>query len=49
MTRSQKLFVKDIMDSIEAIEKFIAGLDYKGFINDDKTISSTRSLKKNIF
>jgi uncharacterized protein with HEPN domain len=40
MIRSQKLFVKDIIDSIEDIEKFIEGLDYEGFVKDDKTISA---------
>ena len=40
MKRNHKLFVKDILDSIEKIEEFIGNMDFKNFIEDDKTRSA---------
>ena len=35
--RDWKLFIIDILERIERIEKYIAGLSYDDFIKDDKT------------
>lgn len=35
--RSWKLFIIDILESIEKIENYIAGLSYEEFLNDTKT------------
>jgi uncharacterized protein with HEPN domain len=40
MKRNHRLFVKDILDSIEKIEEFIGNMDFKKFIEDDKTKSA---------
>jgi len=40
MKRNHKLFVKDILDSIEKIEEFVGNMDFKKFIEDDKTKSA---------
>jgi len=40
MKRNHRLFVKDILDSIEKIEEFIGNMDFKKFIEDDKTRSA---------
>jgi uncharacterized protein with HEPN domain len=40
MKRNHKLFVKDILDSIEKIEEFVGNMDFKNFIEDDKTKSA---------
>lgn len=40
MKRNHKLFVKDILDSIEKIEEFLGNMDFKKFIEDDKTKSA---------
>ena len=40
MKRNHKLFVKDILDAIEKIEEFIGNMDFKKFIEDDKTKSA---------
>lgn len=39
--RSQELFLLDILESIEAIESFVVGLDMKAFEMDRKTYSAT--------
>lgn len=38
--RDVKLYVKDILKAIEAIEKFVEGMDFESFRNDDKTSSA---------
>jgi uncharacterized protein with HEPN domain len=38
--RSRKLFLCDIIESIEYIDKFIEGLTYDSFITDEKTKSA---------
>lgn len=38
--RDQRLYLKDILLSIEAIEKFVDGLSYEDFEKDDKTSSA---------
>jgi uncharacterized protein with HEPN domain len=40
MTREYTLFVKDILDAIKAIEKFVGRLNYKEFLKDEKTKSA---------
>lgn len=39
--RSDRLYLDDIMDSIQAIETYIESMDYKHFINDRKTYTAT--------
>jgi len=38
--RDYRLYVKDILDSAEAIEKFVEGMDFEKFKADDKTTSA---------
>lgn len=40
MTREHTLFVKDILDAIKAIDKFVGKLSYKAFLKDEKTKSA---------
>ena len=40
MTRDHTLFVKDILDAIKAIEKFIGNSNYKDFLKDERTKSA---------
>lgn len=40
MKRDHKIYLKDIIDSMESIEKFVTGLDLEKFKEDDKTISA---------
>ena len=40
-SRSDSVYLNDMFDSINAIEQFIAGLDYEKFVNDRKTYSAT--------
>lgn len=34
------LYLKDIIDAMEAIETFVEGMSFEDFINDDKTVSA---------
>ena len=36
--RSYTDFLDDMIDAVDKAEKFIAGLDYDGFISDDKSV-----------
>lgn len=38
--RDYTLYLKDILVAIDSIEKFIAGMDLKTFLADDKTTSA---------
>ena len=38
--RDHRLYVKDILDSAEAIENFVEGMDFEKFKADDKTTSA---------
>jgi uncharacterized protein with HEPN domain len=40
MTRDYKLFVKDVLDAINDIERFILNLGYSDFLKDEKTKSA---------
>lgn len=37
MSRSTKLYLQDIKNSVQKILRFTAGLDYTGFVADEKT------------
>lgn len=39
--RSQKLYLADIMESIQAIESFVVDTDFKTFAGDRKTFAAT--------
>lgn len=39
--RSDRLYLDDIMDSIQAIETYIESMDYEHFVNDRKTYTAT--------
>jgi uncharacterized protein with HEPN domain len=38
--RDPKLYIKDIIDAMETLEKFIEGMDFEEFRGDDKTTSA---------
>jgi len=38
--RDYRLYVQDILDSAEAIENFVEGMDFETFKTDDKTTSA---------
>lgn len=38
--RDLKLYIKDILNAIDSIEKFVEGMKYEDFIKDDKTTSA---------
>ena len=38
--RDHKLYMKDIIEAMESIERFIEDMDFDDFIQDDKTISA---------
>lgn len=38
--RNHKLYLKDILNAFEAIEKFVEGMDFEEFKRDDKTSSA---------
>lgn len=40
MKRSVKLYIKDILDTIESIEKFVEGITFEESCEDDKTSSA---------
>lgn len=40
MKRNNKLYIKDILDSILKIKEFVGNMDYNEFIYDDKTSSA---------
>ncbi len=39
MKRDYGLYLKDILECIDRIEEFIAGIDFDQFVEDDKTTS----------
>ena len=46
--RDTSLYVKDILDAIESIEKFTVGMEYEAFLDDDKSLSAViRKLEMN--
>lgn len=38
--RDYRLYLKDISDAMDSIEKFVEGMDFDEFIRDDKTTSA---------
>ncbi len=40
MKRDYKLYLSDIFDAIESIEKFVRGMKFERFEKDDKTVSA---------
>lgn len=40
MKKHYSLFLRDIIEAMEAIEKFIEGMSFENFIQDDKTSSA---------
>lgn len=38
--RDYKLYIKDILEAIESIEKFVKGMSFDKFIKDDKISSA---------
>lgn len=38
--KDYSLYLKDILNAIESIEEFTAGMDYDAFVADDKTMSA---------
>lgn len=38
--KDYKIFIKDILQSIKAIEGFVEGMSYEQFVYDDKTASA---------
>jgi len=40
LKRDYTLYLKDILDCIDKIDEFIAGMDYNQFVSDDKTSSA---------
>lgn len=41
MKRDYTLFIKDILESIEAIQRYIGNMTFEDFLKDDKTINAT--------
>ena len=40
MKRNRKLYLKDIFTAMESIEKFVEGMSFEEFVQDDKTTSA---------
>jgi uncharacterized protein with HEPN domain len=40
MKRDYRLYLQDIIDAMESIVRFIAGMKLEDFIGDDKTVSA---------
>jgi uncharacterized protein with HEPN domain len=40
MKRDYKLYLKDILEAMESVEKFVQGMDFERFKKDDKTVSA---------
>jgi len=40
MPRNLKLYITDILESLDKIEKYIKGYDYKKFAKDDRTVDA---------
>lgn len=39
--RSERLYIDDILESVQAVESYVKGMDYEHFIHDRKTYSAT--------
>jgi uncharacterized protein with HEPN domain len=40
MKRNYKIYLKDILEAMESIEKFVERMDFEKFRRDDKTVSA---------
>ncbi|GFP35883.1 hypothetical protein HKBW3S43_01670, partial [Candidatus Hakubella thermalkaliphila] len=40
LMRNHRLYVKDIFQAMESIEKFVEGMEFEDFKRDDKTLSA---------
>ena len=40
MKRDYRLFLRDIIDAMDAIKEFVSEMDFEAFIADDKTTSA---------
>lgn len=40
MKRNYQIYLKDILEAIEAIEKFVGGMNFEDLRGDDRTISA---------
>jgi uncharacterized protein with HEPN domain len=40
MKRNYKLYLKDILEAMVSIEKFVEGMSFEEFRGDDKTVSA---------
>ena len=40
MKKNYILYIKDILRALESIERFVENMDFKEFVNDDKTSSA---------
>jgi len=40
MPRNLKLYITDILESIDKIEKYVKGYDYKKFVKDGRTVDA---------
>ncbi len=38
--RDERTYIEDILEAIEAIGRFIEGMDFNAFFKDDKTVSA---------
>ena len=43
MNRDYVLFVEDIIDAIEKIEQFVAGMSFDDFVGDEKNLKCCES------
>ena len=38
--RTHRMYLEDILEAMEKIQEYVEGLDYEGFIGDDKTVDA---------
>ena len=42
--RDYRLFLKDIINAMEAIESFVEGMNFEDFVEDDRTSSGDKKV-----
>ena len=45
--RDYRLFLKDIINAMEAIESFVEGMNFEDFVEDDRTSSGDKKVWDN--
>jgi len=45
--RNHRLYLKDILDALESIEKFVHDMGFEEFKRDDKTVSAVKGNGRN--